>query len=216
MWLLNGSAVPDNSTIARFQNERLLPVIEKLFYQVVEKLYEMKEIKFENIFVDGTKIEANANKYTFVWKKMIEKNSVKLREKSKDKIISIKEKYSIKEDIEIAECIEKLRQQAALCGIVFVQGKGKHKTQLQRDIEYLEEVLNKQGEYAKYLELIGEERNSLSKTDVDATFMHLKEDHMKNGQLKPAYNIQIGVESEYIVGIGSYTDRTDVKTLIPF
>jgi len=216
MWLLNGSAVPDNSTIARFQNERLLPVIEKLFYQVVEKLYEMKEIKFENIFVDGTKIEANANKYTFVWKKVIEKNSVKLREKSKDKIISIKEKYSIKEDVEIVECIEKLRQQAALCGIVFVQGKGKHKTQLQRDIEYLEEVLNKQGEYAKYLELIGEERNSLSKTDVDATFMHLKEDHMKNGQLKPAYNIQIGVESEYIVGIGSYTDRTDVKTLIPF
>ena len=75
--------------------------MEKLFYQVVEKLYEMKEIRFANIFVDGTKIEANANKYTFVWKKVIEKNSVKLREKSKDKIISIKEKYSIKEDIEI-------------------------------------------------------------------------------------------------------------------
>ena len=49
MWLLNGSQAPDNSTIARFQNERLLPVIEKLFYQVVNELYKLNEIKFDNI-----------------------------------------------------------------------------------------------------------------------------------------------------------------------
>ena len=216
MWLLNGSQAPDNTTIARFQNERLLPVIEKLFYQVVDKLYELKEIRFENIFVDGTKIEANANKYTFVWKKVIENNSSKLREKSKEKILSIKRAYSINEEVGLSECIRILRQEAMLCGIEFVYGTGKRKTQIQKDIEYLEGVLKKQGEYANYLDLIGEERSSLSKTDVDATFMHLKEDYMKNGQLKPAYNIQIGVESEYIVGIGSFTDRTDVKTLIPF
>jgi len=216
MWLLNGSQAPDNSTIARFQNERLLPVIEKLFYQVVNELYKLNEIKFDNIFIDGTKIEANANKYTFVWRKVIERNSTKLREKSKEKIILIKQRYSITNETGISECITTLKQQAELCGIAFVYGKGKHKTQLQRDIEYLEGVLTKQGKHAKYLELIGKNRNSLSKTDHDATFMQLKEDHMMNGQLKPAYNMQIGVESEYIVGIDSFTDRNDVNTLIPF
>lgn len=59
-------------------------------------------------------------------------------------------------------------------------------------------------------------RNSYSKTDVDATFMHMKEDYMRNGQLKPGYNIQIGVEGEYIVGLGAFSNRTDVQTLIPF
>ena len=216
MWLLNGSVVPDNTTIARFQNERLLPVIERLFYQVIERLYELKEIKFENIFIDGTKIEANANKYTFVWKTAIEKNSVKLREKSKDKVLQIKKRYGINENSDIAQSIELLTNQVDLCGVKFVYGTGKHKSQIQKDIEYLTEIKDKQGKYAKYIELIGDKRKSLSKTDIDATFMRMKEDHMKNGQLKPGYNIQIGVESEYIVGIGSYTDRTDVNTLIPF
>lgn len=73
MWLLNGMQVPDATTFARFQNEKLVEVIEDLFYQLINKLAELKEIKFENIFVDGTKIEANANKYSFVWKKAIEK-----------------------------------------------------------------------------------------------------------------------------------------------
>ena len=215
MWLLNGSAVPDNTTIARFQNNTLLPVIEKLFYQVVEKLYELNEIRFENIFIDGTKIEANANKYTFVWKSQVEKYSSKLSEKTKDKILDLKLRYGLKEDLDLSSCLEWIELQARLCGIKFVYGIGKHKTQIQKDIEYLTEVINKQGKYAKYLALMNK-RKSLSKTDVDATFMRMKEDHMRNGQLKPAYNIQIGVESEYIVGIGSFTDRSDVNTLIPF
>ena len=59
-------------------------------------------------------------------------------------------------------------------------------------------------------------RNSFSKTDTDATFMRMKEDYMRNGQLKPGYNIQIGVESEYIVGLGAFSNRSDVGMLIPF
>ena len=77
MWLLNGEPPPSHATISRFQDERLRDVIEGLFYQFVEKLYEMGEVKFQNLFVDGTKIEANANKYTFVWKGVIEKNLAK-------------------------------------------------------------------------------------------------------------------------------------------
>lgn len=216
MWLLNGMQVPDATTFARFQNEKLVEVIEDLFYQLINQLAELKEIKFENIFVDGTKIEANANKYSFVWKKAIEKYSEKLTQKTQDKISDIKLYYGLNEQLELKDCIKLLTQQAKLERVIFVYGKGKHKSQIQKDIEYLSEIDKKQGEYSKYLSLMGKNRNSLSKTDTDATFMHLKEDYMRNGQLKPAYNIQIGVESEYIVGISSYTDRSDVQTLIPF
>lgn len=63
---------------------------------------------------------------------------------------------------------------------------------------------------------MGTDRNSYSKTDTDATFMRMKEDHMRNGQLKPAYNVQIAVNSEYITGIEVFSNRTDFGTLAPF
>ena len=74
MWLLQGQPAPDHSTFVRFQNERLTGVIKDLFFQLIEKLHELGEIQFRNIFIDGTKIEANANRYTFVWAKSVEKN----------------------------------------------------------------------------------------------------------------------------------------------
>ncbi len=200
MWLLNGNSVPDSATFARFQNERLTSVIEKLFYQLILLLHDQGEIPFENIFVDGTKIEANANKYTFVWKSAIEKFSGKLSVKSERKLDEIKQRYSLNKDLNTVQTLKALNTLSELYGITFTSGKGKHKTQLQKDIELLTEYIEKEEKYSQYLGLIGTNRNSMSKTDSDATFMHLKEDHMRNGQLKPAYNIQIGVESEYIVG----------------
>ena len=67
-----------------------------------------------------------------------------------------------------------------------------------------------------FMWFMGDGRNSYSKTDEDATFMRMKEDHMRNGRLKPGYNVQIGVNSEYITGIEVVSDRSDVKTLKPF
>lgn len=99
--------------------------------------------------------------------------------------------------------------------IEFVYGKGKHKSKLQKYMEILEEYIEKQTKYDNYNNIFNG-RNSFSKTDPDATFMHLKEDHMKNGQLKPAYNIQIGVEAEYIVGVDVSSERSDQLTFIPF
>lgn len=105
--------------------------------------------------------------------------------------------------------------QAQWINLTFAKGIGKRKTQLQKDIEELEGYIEKKQEYLAHLgKMRG--RNSYSKTDVDATFMHMKEDYMRNGQLKPGYNIQIGVESEYIVGVGAFSNRSDVNTLIPF
>lgn len=69
MWLLEGQKAPDHNTIARFRSGRLADVVEDMFCQLVMKLEQAGEILFQTLFVDGTKIEANANKYSFVWKK---------------------------------------------------------------------------------------------------------------------------------------------------
>lgn len=100
-------------------------------------------------------------------------------------------------------------------GIVFVHGIGKRKTRLQKSIEALETYLDKLKEYNHKLHVCGE-RNSYSKTDPDATFMRMKEDAMHNGQLKPAYNLQHGVDSEYITWLNLSPRPTDTRTLIPF
>ncbi len=106
-------------------------------------------------------------------------------------------------------------QLASLQGIEFVHGRGKHKTQLQRDIDTLIAMGEKRHCYLESIEIAGK-RNSYSKTDTDATFMRMKEDYMNNGQLKPGYNVQIAVESEYIVGVWLFHNPTDTTTLIPF
>ena len=86
---------------------------------------------------------------------------------------------------------------------------------MQRDIETLEAFVSKKNEYYSHLGKSGN-RNSFSKTDIDATFMHMKEDYMRNGQLKPGHNIQIGVESEYIVGVGSFSNvKQTFRKLLP-
>ena len=215
MYILGSEPVPDHTTITRFQNERLTEVIEDLFYQLIMKLNELGEVKFKNIFVDGTKIEANANRYTFVWRKAIEKNNEKLKQKTEAILPVICERYGIAEYVSVEECYDILSKQAMLFGEQFVYGKGHHKTQLQRDVEALGAIIDKKNEYISSLGKFNG-RNSYSKTDVEATFMHLKEDHMRNGQLKAAYNMQIGVESEYIIGLGAFSNRSDIGTLIPF
>ena len=99
MWLLNGEPCPGASTIVRFQRGHLAEAIEGLFYQFVEKLYEMGEVKFKNLFVDGTKIEAYANKYTFVWKSAVEKNLAKLEKKMSALLSVLSERYGFSEDV---------------------------------------------------------------------------------------------------------------------
>ncbi len=215
MWLLQEEGAPSASTISRFTRGHLAESIEDLFYQFVEKLYELGEIKYKNLFVDGTKIEAYANKYTFVWKSAVEKNLGRLENKANKLISILAERYGFNKNISIEECYSALCREAQWINLVFSFGKGKHKTQLQRDIEALKEYIDKKAEYLANLGKFGN-RKSFSKTDTDATFMRMKEDYMRNGQLKPGYNIQIGVESEYIVGIGAFSNRTDVQTLIPF
>lgn len=226
MWLIQGHNAPDHNTIARFRTGRLSECIEDLFNQLIIRLSEIGEIKYENIFIDGTKIEANANKYSFVWKKAVNKNEVKLHEKVNQLIEKInaeyKTKYILKESIEIHGLESTLKSILSYLNkikrkenIEFVNGKGKRKTNLQRLIETTEEFIERQMKYSEYNKIF-DGRNSFSKTDTDATFMHMKDDHMRNAQLKPGYNIQIGVEGGYVVGVDISSERSDQLTLIPF
>ncbi len=222
MWLLQGESKPDHSTIARFRKDFLPAAIEDLFYQMVQYLHSIEEIKFENLFVDGTKIEANANRYTFVWRKVVNKNEAKMFEKIKicfEELnnvffadFSVSKETLISDVDTVLAYLEGKRQEEK---IEFVHGIGKRKTQLQRFTEQLLEFKERQEKYNSHNQLF-EGRNSYSKTDTDATFMHMKDDHMRNAQLKPAYNVQIGVESEYVTGVGIFQDRNDIATLIPF
>lgn len=222
MWLLQGENKPDHSTIARFRKDYLPEAIDDLFYQMVEYLNSINEIKFENLFVDGTKIEANANRYTFVWKKAVSKNEAKMFQKIESCFEEMNNtfftNYTFSKESLISDIDKVLGYLELKCQeerIKFVQGIGKRKTQLQRFTEQLHEFKDRQGKYNSHNQLF-EGRNSYSKTDTDATFMHMKDDHMRNAQLKPAYNVQIGVESEYVTGIGIFQDRNDIATLIPF
>ena len=199
MFLLEGASPPDHSTFARFRSLHFAPCAKRLLAEVTKFLYKIGEISGKSIFIDGTKIEACANKYTFVWKKAVTKNLSKLLIKMADLVKECEELYELKN----------------LEGIEFVHGCGKRKTTLQKSIEKLEEYLLKFKEYNKKVYTCGN-RNSYSKTDIYATFMRMKENAMKNGQLKPAYNMQHGVDAEYITWLTVAPELTDITTLIPF
>lgn len=217
MWLLEGQKAPDHNTIARFRSERLADVLEDLFSQLIMKLEDIGEVAFKTLFIDGTKIEANANKYTFVWKKTTAKNAEKLKIKIIDFISKLNEDFDFvyTPDTPLDEILEVLQQKKESENIEFVYGKGKRKTPLQRAIETLNELLDRQQKYQEHMDTF-RGRNSFSKTDKDATFMRMKDDHMPNSQLKPGYNIQIGVEGEYIVGVDYSDERSAQLTLVPF
>ena len=204
MWLLENGKAPDHSTLSRFRTGRCAAAVEDLFYQYIQLLEEQGETDHKSVFIDGTKIESRAGRYTFTWRGTAEKNL----EKTKQKVL------------ELTGCKTLSQLQTLLSnkaeGITFVSGKGKHKTEEQREWEATDYLCQQWCKYEEQLSVMGEDRNSYSKTDTDATFMRMKEDHMRNGQLKPAYNVQIAVNSEYITGIDIFSNRTDVGTFIPF
>lgn len=189
--------------------------MEEISNQLINLLIEQGEIDLKSIYIDGTKIEANANRYTFVWKKSILKYQEKLTQK-------ILEYFHINEDMSSKDCknlvlteFNSIRNACKSKNITFVYGKGKRKSEEQKKYEMLEEWLDKLNTYEKDLNILGE-RNSYSKTDNDATFMRLKDDHMKNGQLKPAYNVQCTTNSGYVFDIKRFSNPADMRTLVPF
>ena len=266
IWLSQGTQ-PKRDAFYDFINKKLTPeILDDLNYQLLRRLKKEGLITLESLFIDGTKIEANANRYTFVWRgtlnyhlvgllgnidvlyhkynTLLEDNGYsekyglgnammfiiegidKVRtviEKNRKRKLTKHKKLPNNTIIEIDNCspLDMLKLQKNLMtiaeneGIKFVYGKGKKKSEIQQLYEELDACGTKLMEYKECFEVMGKERNSYSKTDLAATFMRMKDDHMMNGQLKAAYNVQIAVENYFIVHTYVSNDRTDYNTLIP-
>ena len=266
IWLTHGQK-PKRDAFYGFKGKKLTSeILDDLNYQFLLRLQKEGLVTLKELFIDGTKIEANANRYTFVWRGTINyhlaglldsielnfaRYNIFLQEKGygqkydignaqmlviegMDKVRSVIEKNRKRKlskhkklanntVIEIDNCspLEILKLQKNLNtiatgeGIEFVYGKGKRKPEIQQLYEELEHLGQRLMGYKECFEIMGKDRNSYSKTDLEATFMRMKEDHMLNGQLKPAYNVQIAVENYFIVHGYVSNDRTDYNTLIP-
>lgn len=266
IWLTRGQK-PKRDAFYEFKGKKLTSeILDDLNYQFLRRLQKEGLVTLKELFIDGTKIEANANRYTFVWRgtvnyhlavlldsidltftrynTFLQENGYgqkydignaqmfviegmdKVRsviEKNRKRKLSKHKKLANNTVIEIDNCspLEILKLQKNLNtiasgeGIEFVYGKGKRKPEIQKLYEELENLGQRLMGYKECFEIMGKDRNSYSKTDLEATFMRMKEDHMLNGQLKPAYNVQIAVENYFIVHGYVSNDRTDYNTLIP-
>jgi IS5 family transposase len=215
MWL-SAMSYPDHNTINRFRSERLKGVLKEVFSQVVLLLVEQGIITLKEAYLDGTKIEANANRYTFVWGRSITKSKERIK-KQLDELWAYAESVA-REELENNEPadFEKVDQESIERTIESINKALKDKPvnkKIKQKLNYAKknwpENLKKYEQQEKTLGT----RNSYSKTDTDATFMRMKEDHMLNGQLKPGYNWQISTENQYILGYTIHQTANDTTTL---
>jgi len=220
MWLSGGST-PDFRTINRFRSERLKEEIHDLFSQIVLLLQDLGYVSLEVQYVDGTKMESFSNKYRFVWRKRVEKDKAKLETKISGILSDID--TSILQDTQAEPkkyLPQKIDSQVLKARLSQLNSHLKEKSEglkknSQKAVKDLQQKhLPRLERYEKDLKTLGD-RNSYSKTDPDATFMRMKEDAMKNGQLKPAYNPQISTENQFITHFGIYQSPGDTTTLIP-
>ena len=214
MWL-SGMQRPDFNTINLFRKNRLADVVDDIFTQVVQMLVDGKFVSLDVQYVDGTKIEASANKYTFVWKKATKTNQGKLDKKVK----AILREAAKELDMELCEpsdevmTSEEMKRRTDTI-IAEMDERGISDKNLRKAVKGVrEEHAPKMKEYEDKLETLGE-RNSYSKTDPDASFMRMKEDAMRNGQTKPGYNIQISTENQFITHYSTSWRPTDWGTFI--
>jgi transposase len=216
MWL-SSMSYPDHNTINRFRGVRLKHALRSVFEDVVKLLAAEGLLSIEEINTDGTKIEANASKYTFVWKRSIQTNKEKMK-KQLTEIWQYAQQIATDEDkmpeppdfTEISSekvnaTVDKLNEKLA--------GKENIDKKVRAKLGYI--TRNFPANMAKYeqQEAILGGRNSYSKTDPDATFMRMKEDHMLNGQLKPGYNVQISTSNQFIVNYTLHPNPSDTTTL---
>ena len=223
IWLA-GYEQPDFITINRFRN-RVKDEINNVFTQLVLLLAERGLVSLDVEYIDGTKIESKANKYTFVWRGSVEKNRARLMARIRVLLAQIddavaQENADTQEKVEftpsqLGEICDELRQSLAESPTPKSKEQKKARRKREKEIRQLEQMGDKLGDYDSKLERMGG-RNSMSKTDPDATFMRMKEDAMNNGQTKPGYNLQIGTEDQFITDFGLFPYTNDTLTLPPF
>ena len=217
MWL-TGMSKPDHNTINRFRGQRLQKTLQPIFTQVVLLLCEEGLLSLKDLYTDGTKIEANANRYTFVWGKSIQNNKEKIKQQLNDLWKYAQSVAAAEMDDTDPSGFDKIDRQKVSATIEKInnvlrdkQVSGKVRQKLNYARKNWPAALDK---YEQQEKIIGPQRSSYSKTDPDATFMRMKEDHMRNGQLKPGYNVQISTNNQFIASYSVHQDTTDTKTLV--
>jgi len=212
---ISGNSTPDFRTINDFRGKILKDSIKTLFAEVVKMLVEMGYVSLDVQYIDGTKIEAKSNKYTFVWRGSVEKYKDKLETKINSVLSDIERSIlSDNQEINKEELPQKIDSKELKERLSLLNKKLKEPSKkVAKELQKLqEEHLPKLEKYEKDLEILGK-RKSYSKTDKDATFMRMKDDHMKNGQLKPAYNSQISTENQFITHVSIHQTPGDTTTL---
>jgi Transposase DDE domain len=219
MWL-SGMSMPDHNTINRFRGKKLRRPLKEIFTQVVHLLAAEGLLSLKEIYTDGTKIEANANRYTFVWGNSIKTNKEKMKQQ-------LDELWKYAQSIARAENddtdptdfteVNKENMEAAIAQIAAaIKTNPDADKKIKQKLNYAKAKWPAALErYEEQEKIMGDGRNSYSKPDTDATFMRMKDDHMMNGQLKPAYNLQLSSNNQYIANYSIHEATTDTTTLIP-
>lgn len=226
LYLLDGMKAASFATFGNFIRKDLTDSIEQIFLDVNACLFEKDHVDLEHTYIDGTKIEANANRYTWVWKKSCTKNRGKVFKKismlmdaMNQEVLGYsgvklekREEYAI---TYVSELLNLYKKETNLDESTFVSGRGHRKGIRQKQYQEMQGYLERLKTYAHHIEICGDARNSYSKTDHDATFMRKKRDYMGNDQLLPAYNLQTAVCDEYIAVVDVKPYASDVECFVP-
>ena len=226
IWLLDGASAPSFMTISNFMNEFLIDGIENIFNDINSHIFQEENVDLSHIYIDGTKLEANANKYSWVWKKacLTSRNKVFLQlsklinEINRTDLMCFDVEIGVRQEYTIEYCEYISEQYLKLVNAdvdAFVYGSGRRKSQVQKHYERLVGYTERLKKYAQHIKICGDDRNSYSKTDNDATFMRIKRDYMGNDQLLPAYNVQLGICDEYIAVLDVKQFASDMDCFVP-
>lgn len=216
MWL-SGMSTPDHNTINRFRGKRLQDTLRPIFNQVVLLLCEEGLLNIKDLYTDGTKIEANANRYTFVWGKAIKTSKERIKQQLNDLWKYAQSVAASELDDTDPSGFDKITSEKVDQTIDNINAALKDKVidkGVRQKLGYAKKHWPKAlDKYEQQEKVLGTQRSSYSKTDPDATFMRMKEDHMRNGQLKPAYNVQISTNNQFIASYSTHQNATDTNTL---
>ncbi|MGI6500706.1 MAG: transposase [Anaerostipes sp.] len=226
MYLLDGMKTPSFATFGNIIRNKLTDSIEQIFEGINTYIFKKDHVDLEHTYIDGTKILANANRYTWVWKKSCTKNREKVFQKISTVIDAMnqevlgyfgvklekRDEYAIEY---VTELLAMYKNVTNLNEVTFVSGRGHRKGIQQKQYQELEGYLERLKTYAQHIEICGDKRNSYSKTDHDATFMRIKRDYMGNDQLLPAYNLQTAVCDEYIAVVDVKPYASDMECFVP-
>ena len=224
MWL-SGQNRPDFRTINRFRGEVVKEAMGEVFASVLELLIEQKHVKLDDYFVDGSKLEANANRHSAVWAKNTQRYKEKVQQKIRELLEEIEavneaeqEQYGDRDLPEMGEeaVIDSQRVKEKMEQLNERLRQRPKDKELKKAVRQLEkDYLPRLAKYEDQEEKLAE-RNSYSKTDPAATFMRMKEDQGKREAWpKPAYNVQLGTENQFIIGFSAHQYTGDGVCLIP-